>query len=142
VGVTAVEPGTDGNVEPNTIVIVPQGEDPQALRCGQSGGAVGRDPRGIPKIVQADVDAAIDQLSTALDVAFQARLADPSIAAPGATVFNETAVLGEATPTVDPATLVDQEVATFELELAATGTVVTVDPHRSRRSPNSCCGRA
>jgi hypothetical protein len=127
VGVTAVEPGTDGNVEPNTIVIVPQGEDPQALKVVNPEALSGGTHEEFPKIVQADVDAAIDQLTTALDVAFQARLADPTIAASGATVFNDTAVLGEATPTVDPATLVDQEVATFELELAATGTVVTVN---------------
>jgi len=128
VGVTAVEPGTDGNVEPNTIVIVPQGEDPQALKVVNPEALSGGTHEEFTKIVQADVDAAIDQLTNALDVAFQARLADPSIAAPGATVFKETAVLGEVTPTVDPATLVDQEVATFELELAATGTVVTVNP--------------
>jgi hypothetical protein len=43
-------------------------------------------------------------------------------------VFVETAVLGEPTPSVDPATLVGQEVETFELGLTASGTVVTVDP--------------
>jgi len=128
VGVTAVEPGTDGNVEPNTVVIVPQGEDPQALKVVNPEALSGGTHEEFPKVVQADVDAALDQLATALNLAFQARLTDPSIAAPGATVFDETAVLGEAAPTIDPATLVDQEVESFELELAATGTVVTVDP--------------
>ena len=60
-------------------------------------------------------------LQTALAAAFEARLADPSIAPEGATVFAETATLGEATPTVDPATLVGQEIETFELGLSATG---------------------
>ena len=36
-------------------------------------------------------------------------------------------MLGAATPTVDPTTLVGQEVASFELGLSATGTVTAVD---------------
>jgi len=128
VGVTAVEPGTAGNVEPNTIVIVPQGEDPQALRVVNPEALSGGTHEEFPTVAQEDVDAALDQLTTALAVAFQARLADPSIADPGATVFDATAILGDATPTVDPSTLVGQEVASFELGLAAPGTVVAVNP--------------
>jgi hypothetical protein len=79
-------------------------------------------------VSQEDVDGALAQLRTALDQAFQDRLADPSIAAPGATVFAETAKLGEPAPTIDPATLVEQEVESFQLGLTASGTVVTVDP--------------
>ena len=48
-------------------------------------------------------------------------------AAQGATPFPETAVLGEPAPTVDPATLLGQEVETFDLGLRATGTVIAVD---------------
>ena len=40
--------------------------------------------------------------NTQLDAAFVDRLADPTIAAPGATVFPETRLLGPSTPTVDP----------------------------------------
>jgi hypothetical protein len=128
VSVVAVEPGTAGNVEPNTIVIVPKGEDPQALQVVNPDATSDGTHEEFPQIAQKDVDSALDQLTTALDAAFRARLADPSIAAPGATVFDTTAVLGEASPSVDPATFVGQEVETFELELTATGTVVTVDP--------------
>jgi hypothetical protein len=128
VSVTAVEPGLAGNVEPNTIVIVPKGEDPQALKVVNPDATTGGTHDEFPQVAQEDVDAAVDQLTKALDTGFQARLADPTIAAPGATVFKETAALGEPSPTVDPATLVDQEVATFELGMRATGTVVTVDP--------------
>ena len=42
-------------------------------------------------------------------------------------MFPETAVLGEAAPTVDPQSLVNQEVKTFTLGLAANGTVLAVD---------------
>jgi hypothetical protein len=128
VGVTAVDPGVAANVEPNTIVIVPKGEDPQALKVVNPDATSGGTHDEFPKVVKADVDAAVKQLTTALDAAFQDRLADPSIAAAGATVFRETAVLGEATPSVDPATLIDQEISAFQLGLSAAGTVITVDP--------------
>jgi hypothetical protein len=128
VGVTAVDPGVAGNVEPNTIVIVPKGEDPQALKVVNPDALAGGTHEEFPKVAQADVDAALAQLATALDAAFQDRLTDPSIAAPGATVFRETAVLGQATPDLDPATLVDQEITAFQLRLNATGTVISVDP--------------
>jgi hypothetical protein len=127
VEVEAVDPGTAGNVEPNTIVIVPKGEDPQALKVVNPDATTGGTHEEFPRVAQEDVDKAVEQLTTALDEAFRTRLADPSIA-PGATVFDQTATLGEATPTTDPASLVGQEVESFELELTATGTVVTVDP--------------
>ena len=128
VTVTAVEPGLGGNVEPNTIVVVPRGEDPQALKVVNPDSTSGGTHEEFPQVSQADVDGALAQLRTSLDQAFQDRLADPSIAAPGATVFAETASLEEPTPTVDPTTLVEQEVESFHLGLAASGTVVTVDP--------------
>ena len=128
VGVTAVQPGIAANVEPNTIVIVPKGEDPQALKVVNPDATTGGTHDEFPKVVQADVTAALKKLSAALDAAFQTRLDDPSIAAPGATVFRETAVRGDATPSIDPATLVDQEIAAFQLGLSATGTVISVDP--------------
>ncbi|MBI3749685.1 MAG: baseplate J/gp47 family protein [Chloroflexi bacterium] len=127
VGVTAVDAGLAGNVEPNTIVIVPKGEDPQALKVVNPDATGGGKHDEFPKVAQADVDAALKQLGTALDAAFKDRLTDPSIAGTGSTVFRDTAVLGKATPDVDPATLVDKEITAFQLGLSATGTVVTVD---------------
>ncbi len=128
VNVTAVEPGTAGNVEPNAIVIVPQGKDPQALKVVNPNATTGGTHEEFPQVAQEDVDGALEQLQTALAAAFEARLADPSIAPEGATVFGETATLGEATPTVDPVSLVGQEIETFEIGLSATGNVLTVDP--------------
>ena len=51
--------------------------------------------------------------------------------------------LGEATPTVDPATLVGKEQESFELALTATGTVTAVDAtpvdeHRRDAAPGEC----
>ena len=62
-----------------------------------------------------------------LHVVFIEVVADPALASNGATVFSETGVLGPTTPSVDPTTLVGQEVATFDLGLSANGTVTTVD---------------
>ena len=73
------------------------------------------------------MDGAIAALNGSLQAAFQEAMADPSLTAGGATVFPGTGSLGESTPTVAPATLVGQEVATFALGLSATGTVVTAD---------------
>ncbi len=128
VKVTAVKAGLEGNVEPNTIVVIPKGEDPISLDVVNPDETGGGKHDEFPQVSQKDVDAALAALEPQLQAAFAARLADPSIAKPGATVFPETGVLGVPVPTVDPATLVDQEVPSFELGLNASGTVTTVDP--------------
>ncbi len=128
VKVTAVKPGLEGNVEPNTIVVIPKGEDPISLDVVNPDETSGGKHDEFPKVSQKDVDAALAALEPALQAAFAARLADPSIASPGVTVFPETGVLGVPVPTVDPASLVDQEVPSFELGLNATGTVTAVNP--------------
>src|SRR3954452_4678969 len=66
-------------------------------------------------------------LGTQLNEAFQAKLVDPSVAPPGSTLFPATAVLGQPAPTADPATLVGQEIQTFDLGATATGTAIAVD---------------
>jgi hypothetical protein len=80
-----------------------------------------------PRVVQADIDAATKALDAALASDFAAKLADPSIVAEGMTVFPETAVLGPSSYATDLATLLDQEVPTFDLAATATGTVLAVD---------------
>jgi hypothetical protein len=127
VRVTAVEKGTGGNVEPNTITVIPRGEDPIALDVLNPDATTGGTHEEFLKVTQKDIDAALAALQPALEAAFQAKLADPSIAPPGATVFPETGVLGPSTPTVDPATLLNTEVDTFDLGLMATGTATAVD---------------
>jgi hypothetical protein len=128
VNVTAVERGTAGNVEPNTIVVIPRGKDPEALKVVNPDATTGGTHEEFPQVAEEDVAAALEQLSTALTAAFEARLVDPSIAPAGATVFPETASLGDPTPSAETDTLVGQEVETFELGLTATGSVLTVDP--------------
>ncbi len=127
VKVTAVEKGTQGNVEPNTITVIPRGEDPIALDVLNPDATTGGTHVETLKVTQKDIDAALAALQPALQAEFTAKLSDPSIAPAGATVFPETGVLGPATPTVDPATLLNKEVDTFELGLTATGTATAVN---------------
>lgn len=128
VNVTAVEPGTAGNVEPNTIVIVPRGEDPKALKVVNKAPTEGGTLDEFPVVAEEDVDAALEQLTVDLAAAFRARLADPSLRPSGTKLLIETAVLGEVTPSEDPTAFVGQEIETFTLGLGASATVLAVDP--------------
>lgn len=127
VPVTAVEPGPEGNLEPNSILTIPKDESPVTLSVTNPEATTGGTREEFPKVTQEDVDAALAALDIALRADFAEQVADPALAPPGATVFPETAVLGETTPSTDPATLVGIEAASFELGLSATGTVIAVD---------------
>jgi hypothetical protein len=127
VKVEAVNAGPEGNLEPNTILVVPRGEDPVTLDVTNPEETTGGKREEFPRVVQADVDAATKAIDAQLASSFAAQLADPSLAADGTTVFPDTAALGEATYTVDPATLLGKEVESFDLGATATGTVLAVD---------------
>ena len=127
VRVTAVDPGTDGNVPANSILIIPRGEEPLFLKVTNPDPTSGGTHEEFPRVTQADVDAAQAALTTKLNSDFQDRLDDPSLTNGGVTVFPETAALGPITTTVKPDTLVGKEVASFDLGASATGTVTTVD---------------
>ena len=127
VKVTAVDKGPDGNVDANRIVEVPREENAQFLKVTNPDSTDGGKRDEFPKVVQKDIDEALAALEPALQAALTARLADPSIVPNGATLFPETAELGVPVPSVDPASLLDQEIATFDLSLSATGTVTAVD---------------
>jgi hypothetical protein len=126
VRVTAVEPGPDGNVEPNTILVIPRGEDPLTLDVTNPDATKGGTRKEFPLVAQKDVTAAVAALTSDLQAAFRARLVDPALVVDGATVFSDTGVLGTPVPSVDPATLVGKEVASFDLSATATGTVTAV----------------
>jgi Baseplate J-like protein len=127
VGVTAVNAGTEGNVEPNTIVVIPRGEDPLTLDVTNPNATRGGKRDEFPRVAQEDIEKAMTALRDQLNTRFQEELADPALAVDGTTVFTETAVLGEPTFSVEPATLLEDEVPTFELGATATGTVLAVD---------------
>jgi hypothetical protein len=127
VKVTAAEAGTDGNVEPNTILIIPRGEDPLTLDVSNPDATTGGTREEFPQVEQKDIDAALAQLGSDLQAAFGERMTDPSLAPEGSTLFPETGVLGPPEYTVDPASLLEQEVETFDLGASASGTVRAVD---------------
>lgn len=127
VKVTAVDAGPDGNVEPNTILTIPRGEDPLTLDVTNPDATKGGTREEFPRIVQADVDAAMTALTTQLQTAFSDRLDDPELTVDGTTVFPDTGTLGDPSFSVEVATLVGDEVEEFDLGASASGTVLAVD---------------
>ncbi|HET9347373.1 MAG TPA: baseplate J/gp47 family protein [Candidatus Limnocylindrales bacterium] len=127
VSVTASEPGTAGNVEPNTITVIPAAEDPTTLSVRNKAATSGGTHEEFPQVSEAEVNAALEQLNAQLADAFAAAVADGAGKPANAILYPETAVLGTSTPTVDPTTLVGQELASFDLGVDATGTVIAVD---------------
>jgi hypothetical protein len=128
VAVEAVRAGEAGNVPSNAITLVPRGENPTLTKVRNADPTEGGSREEFPKVAQADLDAALATLEAALAEEFRTRLEDPSLAPAGMTVFPASAVLGTPTPTVDPATLLDEEMASFDLGLTATGSVIAADP--------------
>jgi hypothetical protein len=128
VDVEAVRNGTTGNVPANAITVVPPAEDPAITQVRNPAPTEGGSRTEFPEVAQEDVDNAIEALREQLDQSFRDQLSDPSIAPQGTTIFDGTAVLGEATPTANLEELVGQELEEFELGLTSTGTVVAVDP--------------
>jgi Baseplate J-like protein len=127
VGVEAVNPGPQGNVDANAITIVPQGEDPILTDVRNRNPTTGGTHAEFPRIDQADLDAAIGRLTKQLDQDFEATLTQPGQVPAGLTAFPGTRSVEPPVPSVDPATLLGKEVETFELELTSTGSVTAVD---------------
>ncbi len=127
VKVTAVDPGPEGNVEPNTILVIPRGEDTLTLDVTNPDATEGGKRDEFPRIVRKDVEAAVATLTERLTMAFDDRLDDPDLTGSASTAFPETGVLAAPVFSVDPETLVGQEVESFDLAATASGTVTAVD---------------
>jgi hypothetical protein len=127
VAVAASKRGTAGNVPSNAIRIVPPGENPDATTVNNPQPTTGGTHEEFAQVKQADIDKAMEALEAKLPIAFAEAVAAGAGVPEGADVFEETAALGEATPSIDPATLLGEELETFDLELTATGTVIAVD---------------
>ncbi len=127
VRIEAVAAGPDGNVAAGAITKIPSGYDPLVLRVTNAAPTSGGSRTEFPRIEQADVDAALEQLAATVQADFEARVADPAEVPAGMTLFPETARLGDPVPGIDPATLVGTEQPAFELGVSAEGTVIAVD---------------
>ena len=128
VAVEAVNAGPDGNVGVGAIDIVPKGENRNLTKVTNHDPTSGGSHAESPQVSQQDVDAAMAALNTALRGNLDTAIRDATGVPQGTTLIPGTDVLGTATPSVDPATLVGQEVASFDLGLSATGTALGVDP--------------
>src|SRR5450759_3173630 len=127
VNVTAATTGPAGNVAAGTITVIPGQYNSVVIKVTNPAATAGGFRTEIPKVIQKDVTAALAALGKQLDAQLVAGAAAPAGLPAGSTAFPETATRGAATPTLDPATLVDQEVTQFDLGVTATGTIVTVD---------------
>jgi hypothetical protein len=127
VNVTAAKTGPTGNVAAGTITVIPGQYNNVVISVRNPVATAGGIRNEFPKVIQKDVTAALAALGKQLDAQLAAGAAAPAGLPAGSTAFPETATRGAATPTVDPTTLVDQEVAQFDLGVTATGTIVTVD---------------
>jgi hypothetical protein len=128
VGVEAVQPGVAGDVAADTIVVVPKGENGKRLLVSNPSATSGGTHTETPTVAQADIDAALQSLDQKLRDAVDAKIAANEGVPSAVRLFAETKQLGESTPTVDPATLLDKEVPEFELGLSASATALGVDP--------------
>ena len=125
--VTAAKTGPAGNVAAGTIRVIPGQYNSVVISVRNPAPTSGGIRNEFPKVTQKDVTAALAALGKQLDAQLVAGAAAPAALPAGSTAFPETATRGAATPTLDPTTLVDQEVAQFDLGATATGTVVAVD---------------
>jgi len=127
VGIVAEAPGIDGNVGANAITVIPAGFATNVLFVTNPGPTIGGTHVETKEVAQADVDAALAALDADLAAEFAAKIAAPPGVPAGTTVFAETATLGAATPTTDPAIVVGTVTEFFDLGATAHGTVVGVD---------------
>ena len=127
VSVTAVEPGTDGNVDAGAIRVVPARYNRELISVTNPAATSGGSREEFKRVAQKDLDAALEQRGLDIQAQCATVLEDGAGAPPGTTAFPETATLGEPTPTVDPTTLLGQEVESFTLGVTATGQVLAVD---------------
>ena len=127
VPISAVRAGPAGNVNPGTIIVEPTEIKDLLVSVTNRDATKGGSREESPQINQKDVDAALVKLNRDLASQFDKWAAAPDDLPTGTTAFPATGRLGTPTPSVDPATLVGQEVPTFRLEASATGTVVAVD---------------
>lgn len=129
VSVTAVAAGTAGNVPAGTInrISPNQNYDPFLLSVTNPQPTSGGTHTETPQVSQQDIDAALATLRQALRDDLAAKVAAAAGVPQGTTLLESTGTVGTTTPTVDPTTLLGQEVATFDLGLSASGTVLGVD---------------
>jgi hypothetical protein len=125
VAAEAVEPGEDGNVSNNSIVNVEGGG--RLLRVTNPEAMAGGERTESPEISQDDVDAAVQDVATALAADLDAQIAAGTGVPPGTTTYADSKVVGVPEYSVDPATLVGSTELEVDILASAGGTVLGVD---------------
>ena len=125
--VTAVKKGVSGNVAAGKIVKMPDISGNGLLSVTNKSPTTGGTHTETPKVQQSDIDAAEVTLRARLEGNFQSAYKAPGAMPSGSSIFAESAQLGLATCSPDPAGLLNQDGATFQLDCHSTGTVTMAD---------------
>ena len=128
--IVAVNKGLSGNVAANAIVNVPTDLASALVAShpvGNANATTGGTHTVTPQIQQSDIDKAEASLLADLDSSFQADVRSAAAATSGPTLFTGSAHLGAAVCSPDPQGLLNQAVASFQLDCQGTGTATTAD---------------
>jgi len=130
VAIAAVDKGLSGNVDAGAIVRVPSdlasalvGGNPVTNKKATSGGT----HTVTPFVQQADIDSAEASLASELDASFRSNMTEPASISAGLELFPSSGHLDAAAFSPDPATLLNQAVASFDLSATSTGTATVAD---------------
>ena len=125
--VTAAKPGTGANVAAGAIKIVPPDENPVLIRVTNKAATSGGTHTEAAVVSQKDLDKALAALTSQLDDELEQIVTEPGQILPDVTIFAETKSRTAAEPSVDPKTLLGDQVVSFSLSMTATGNVTAVD---------------
>lgn len=128
--ISAVNQGLSGNVAANAVVLAPAdlalalvSKRPVTNKTAVAGGT----HTVTPQIQKSDIDNAQNSLYGQLGSRFKDALAAPDAVPTGSTLLDASAQLGLATCNPDPAGLVNQDGASFDLACTGTGTATLTD---------------
>ena len=127
VGVEAAQPGPEGNVGNNSIVVVPKGENKRLTKVTNTEATSGGAHEDVTVVSEEDVANAQIALEDALQLELEAQVGQAIGVPSGVVLYALTATVGEATPDVDVATLIGTEATEFDLGATAEGSVLGVD---------------
>jgi hypothetical protein len=125
--IAAVTKGTGGNVGAHTIRRVPSDLAALLITADNAAAATGGTHVVSLVVQQSDIDKATASLTTLVSDSFAATLKDPGTLPDGVQLFAGTGQLGKIAFDPDPATLLNQQVGSFQLAASATGTATEAD---------------
>lgn len=128
VAVKAVAAGPNGNVNNNTITVVPKNKNRHLLQVTNQQATSGGASSQVQVVSAQDVDMAKAAMDAALGTDLDTQVANRTGVPVGLMLFPTTRAIGDTSYTTDPATFVDSQVATFDLSASAEATVIGVDP--------------